>query len=121
MSCLWTMKLKEGKPYIIEITPRLDGCHMWNLLTYYSGVNLLKLTFEHLLNNDTSELETQLNHLKDGYVLEFCQEPNTNADYTAYKNEIINSLSSFNYYKQGENIRPVNGKLDKIGYFIYKR
>ncbi len=116
------MKLEQDKPYIIEITPRLDGCHMWNLLTYYTGVNLLKLTFEHLLGNDTSELEKQLKDFKDGYVLEFiCQQPNTNADYTAYQNEIKNSLSSFTYYKQGENIRPVNGKFDKIGYFIYKK
>lgn len=115
------MKLEQGRPYIIEITPRLDGCHMWNLLTYYTGVNLLKLTFEHLLSNDTSELEKQMEEFKDGYVLEFiCQKPSTNADYSAYQDVIKNSLNSFNYYKQGEIIRPVNGKFEKIGYFINK-
>ncbi|WP_010677047.1 ATP-grasp domain-containing protein [Bacillus timonensis] len=115
------MKLEQGKPYIIEITPRLDGCHMWNILNYYTGINLLKLSFEHLINNDVSELKKQIEEVTDGYVLEFiCQEPNTDADYSKYKKEIQNSLYSFNYYKQGENIRPVNGKLDKIGYFIYK-
>lgn len=116
------MKLEQEKPYIIEITPRLDGCHMWNLLTYYTGVNLLKLTFEHLLGNDTSELEMQLKEFKYRFILEFiCQKPNTNADYIAYRDGIKNSLSSFNYYKQGEKIRAVNGKFDKIGYFIYKK
>ncbi|KQB91654.1 carbamoyl-phosphate synthase small subunit [Geobacillus sp. PA-3] len=115
------MKLEQGIPYIIEITPRLDGCHMWNILYYYTGVNLLKLTFEHLLNNDISELEKQYDELKGGYVLEFiCQPPNTKADYSTYQSEMQNSLYSFNYYKQGENIRPVNGKFEKIGYFIRK-
>jgi len=115
------MKLEEDKPYIIEITPRLDGCHMWNVLEYYTGVNLLKLTFHHLLNKDTSELNNLKKEIKDGFVLEFiCQKPNTTADYTEYKNEIENSLYNFNYYKSGDYIRPVNGKYDKIGYFIYK-
>ncbi|MDH2453849.1 ATP-grasp domain-containing protein [Priestia megaterium] len=115
------IKLEEEMPYIIEITPRLDGCHMWNLLQYYTGVNLLKLTFEHLLNNDISELENHYSEYKNGYVLEFiCQEPNTLADYTSHAKEIDESLESFNYYKPGDRIRPVNGKFDKIGYFIYQ-
>ncbi|WP_363551056.1 ATP-grasp domain-containing protein [Caldifermentibacillus hisashii] len=117
------MKLEQGKPYIIEITPRLDGCHMWNVLKYYTGINLLELTFNHLLNNDISELIEKINsNNKDSYVLEFiCQEPNTPADYLAYQNVVNNSLYRFNYYKSGENIRPVNGKYEKIGYFIYKK
>ncbi|MGG4040954.1 ATP-grasp domain-containing protein [Bacillus smithii] len=115
------MKLEQGMPYIIEITPRLDGCHMWNILYYYTGVNILKLTFEHLLNNDISELDKQYDELKGGYVLEFiCQTPNTPADYSAFQSEMQNALYSFNYYKQGENIRAVNGKFEKIGYFIRK-
>ncbi|WP_002144774.1 ATP-grasp domain-containing protein [Bacillus cereus] len=115
------MKLEEGIPYIIEITPRLDGCHMWSLLSYYNEINLMKLTFEHLLNGDTSELEKFKNNSNDKYVLEFiCQKPNTAAEYSTFEDQIQNSLHSFNYYKQGDNIRPVNGKLDKIGYFIYR-
>ena len=114
------VKIEEDNPYIIEITPRLDGCHMWKLLTYYSGVNLLKLTFEHLLSGDVSELGKQKKS-EETYILEFiCQEPNTKADYVKYANQLNDSLDSFTYYQQGDNIRPVNGKFDKIGYFIYK-
>lgn len=116
------MKLEQGRPYIIEITPRLDGCHMWKLLNYYTGINLLKLTFQHLLNNDLSELNNLKPSLSDGYILEFiCQKPNTPANYTDYKEEAEISLYSFNYYNSGDNIRPVNGKYDKIGYFIYRK
>ena len=116
------MKLEKDKPYIIEITPRLDGCHMWKLLKYYTGVNLLDLTFKHLLNNDISELNNLYSSFDKGYILEFiCQQPNTKADYSDYKNQINASLSSFKYYKQNENIRAVNGIHDKIGYFIYEK
>lgn len=116
------IKLEKETPYIIEITPRLDGCHMWNLLSYHSNINLLKLTFEHLLNDDISELEKVQDQSKEKHVLEFiCQSPNTPADYSEYHSEIKNSIYSFNYYKQGESIRPVNGKHEKIGYFIYKK
>lgn len=114
------MKLEGDDPYIIEITPRLDGCHMWKIISYYTGVNLLKLTFEHLLNDDTSELQNKYEEFNNKYVLEFiCQQPNSKADYSTYRDQIANSICSFNYYEQGENIRPVNGKFDKIGYFIY--
>lgn len=116
------MKLEEGKPYIIEITPRLDGCHMWRVLSYYTGVNLLKLTFQHLLEGDVSELNNQSNDINNEYILEFiCQEPNTAADYSGYEDKTEKALYSFNYYKQGEIIRPVNGKYEKIGYFINKK
>lgn len=115
------IKIEEGLPYIIEITPRLDGCHMWNILEYYTGVNLLKLTFEHLITNDISELDKQYKEFKNAYALEFiCQIPNTNADYSTYQKKIQNSLENFNYYKQGDKVRPVNGRFDKIGYFIKK-
>ncbi len=115
------MKVEDGVPFVIEITPRLDGCHLWKVLSYYSGVNLIKLTFEHLLNNDTTELNNQYDEFKDRYVLEFvCQEPNTPADYSRYEDQIAKSITSFNYYKQRDNIRSVNGKFEKIGYYIYK-
>ncbi|WP_282926503.1 ATP-grasp domain-containing protein [Helcococcus kunzii] len=113
------VKVENDTPYIIEITPRLDGCHMWNILTKYTGVNLLKLVFNHLLNGDTSELDNY-NRKKEDYTLEFiCQEPNTAAKYGDYKEE-LEKFESFCYYKEGDNIRPVNNQYEKIGYFIYK-
>lgn len=112
------VKVEDNKPYIIEVTPRLDGCHMWKVLEKYEELNLMKLTFQHLLENDISELENYKNPT-NAYVLEFiCQEPNTSADYSNYHTEIKNSETSFTYYNQGENIRPVNNKYEKIGYFI---
>ena len=111
------IKVENKKPYIIEMTPRLDGCHMWKLLTYYTGLNLLKLTFEHLLNQDISELDRE--RIKPfGHELEFfCQVPNTTMEQDKFYVP-DDAFEHFFYYKSGEKIRPVNGKFDKVGYFI---
>lgn len=114
------VKVEDNKPYVIEVTPRLDGCHMWKVLQKHEKINLMKLTFQHLLENDVSELE-QLTTDKTPYELEFiCQEPNTAADYESYKDLISSSEENYLYYSQGDMIRPVNNKFDKIGYMISK-
>lgn len=111
------VKVENGKPYIIEMTPRLDGCHMWKLLSYHTGMNLLKLTFEHLLNQNISELDRE-NKKIFGHELEFFyQEPNTIMDKDKF-NVPKDSLGHFFYYKSEDKIRSVNGKFEKVGYFI---
>lgn len=113
------MKVMDNVPYIIEITPRLDGCHMWKLLTLYTGINLMKATFEHLLEGKTKEFDKKEEKHRP-MTLEFiCQKPHTKADYSAFEEELKDPLS-YTYYKQGDLIRPVNGKYEKIGYFIYE-
>ena len=114
------IKVEENHPYIIEMTPRLDGCHMWNLLARATGVDLLKLCFEHLLLNDTTELKKQRNTVDNYELVFFCQEPNTVMDQT--KLIVPNDAEYFfYYYKNGETIRPVNGRYDKIGYYIHRK
>ncbi|MDC7783888.1 ATP-grasp domain-containing protein [Priestia megaterium] len=113
------IKISNNEPYIIEVTPRLDGCHMWNLLKYYTGVNLIKLTFEHLLFENTDELKNYKEPNSE-YILEFiCEVPHKQVDYSEYTIP-SNVLSTMNYYNNGDFIRPINGKLEKIGYFIIK-
>jgi len=111
------IKISNNQPYLIEVTPRLDGCHMWNVLRDYTGVNLIKLTFEHLLFGNTQEL----NNYKCpdlGYTLEFmCEAPHKNADYSKFSIP-SETLCSFKYYNDGDLIRPINGQFEKIGYFI---
>lgn len=115
------MKVENNMPYIIEITSRLDGCHMWNILEKYTGINLLQLTFDHLLNNDTAIMDQFTQDSVGEYVLEFiCQEPNTKADYGKFNKPNEEILEYFQYYEQDAQIRAVNGKYEKIGYFIYK-
>lgn len=114
------VKVENNHPYVIEVTPRLDGCHMWNVLEKHNSVNLMTLTLNHLLNGDITELSNEENEGKK-YTLEFiCQEPNTKADYSDSIEKINDSEEYYLYYNQGDNIRPVNGKFEKIGYVINK-
>ncbi|MCD8011770.1 MAG: ATP-grasp domain-containing protein [Lachnospiraceae bacterium] len=114
------MKLEGQTPYIIEMTPRLDGCHMWNILNRATGVNLMKLTFEHLLHNDVSELDKWTGNINPMELVFFCQEPNSimDRDIFGIPDDVVDS---FWYYETGDFVRPVNGRYDKVGYYIHNK
>lgn len=114
------IKVEDNHPYIIEMTPRLDGCHMWNILAKATGLNLLKLCFEHLLSNDTSELKNMRDTVDNYELVFFCQEPNTVMDCSKFTVP-DDAEYYFYYYKTGDIIRPVNGLYDKVGYYIHSK
>lgn len=111
------MKVMDGRPYIIEMSPRLDGCHMWNILARASGVNLMRLVFAHLLANDVSELDRAFPQVKPMELVFWCQKPGTYMDRSTLELP-ADAVDSFYYYETGDFIRPVNGRFDKIGYYI---
>ncbi|MBE6768598.1 MAG: ATP-grasp domain-containing protein [Ruminococcaceae bacterium] len=114
------IKVEAGDyPYIIEMTPRLDGCHMWKILSMATGINLMKLAFEHLLNGDTSELDKEIGEVKPMELVFWCQKPHTTMDRSTLELP-EDALHHFYYYNTGDTIRPVNGRYDKIGYYIRK-
>lgn len=111
------MKIEDNKAYIIEITPRLDGCHMHKLIKYNNGIDLLELTFKHLIEGELPDLKSTKE--QENVVLEFlCEKPNTLVDYDKFH---VNSLAFeiYHYYKQGAMIKPINGVYDKVGFCIY--
>lgn len=111
------MKVTGNQPYIIEMTPRLDGCHMWNILERATGINMMRLVFKHLLYNDVSELNKAAEKVTPMELVFWCQEPETYMDRS--KLELpMDAVYHFYYYKNGEKIRPVNGRYEKIGYYI---
>ncbi len=104
----------EGRPYLIEVTPRLDGCHMWRLIRYCTGVDLLQASME--------LLEGKGYHQPDAgqpapCSLEFfCGKPGTvfsKCRYTVPENEFLCW-----YYEEGQTIQPMNGYFEKCGYVI---
>lgn len=110
------MKVENNHFYIIEMTPRLDGCHMWKILEKATGVNLMKLVFEHLLYGNTIELKKKRD-IKPMELVFWCQKPNS------YMNRNVfglpdDAIEYFYYYETGDYVRPVNGKFDKVGYYI---
>ncbi len=111
------IKVSGDRPYIIEMTPRLDGCHMWNVLERATGVNLMRLCFRHLLCGDVSELDKWDGTVRPMELVFWCQVPGTAMDRA--KLELPeDAVYHFYYYETGDRIRPVNGRYDKIGYYI---
>ena len=109
------IKVCDGEPYLIEVTPRLDGCHMWNLINRYCGVNLFELTMKHFFGEDIEIGEYKPS--KYPMHLEFFCEP----PQTVFNEEKFSGCFadySFMYYKTGDTVRKLNGYMEKCGYRI---
>ena len=110
------MVATEKGPRIIEVAPRLDGCHIWRLIKIARGYDLRQYAVDCLLGNKIKH-----SYVEHGaYSLYFYQKPTgtvfeqkefefpLNAEYKEYR------------YREGETIRPLNGKLEVVGYYISK-
>lgn len=110
--CYFQVKVVEGVPYVLEVTPRLDGCHMWKLIKYYCGVDLLDLTFRHLIEQNVDENDfAVINHMPVRTVF-MCQPPNSSVK----KNHYPAALCECWYYDEGDMVKKMNGYMEKCGY-----
>jgi len=110
------IKLTSTGPKIIEITPRLDGCHLWHLIRWFCGIDLLDMTFRLLTEQELELFEFkqkfQSIHLDFSYL-----KPGER-----YRDEGVNlpehMIYHECYYSDGDIVQPVNGFLEKTGYVI---
>lgn len=116
--CYFQIKMDRDKPIILEITPRLDGCHMWNLIKHYCGADLLDASFRHLVEGE--QVLTQEIKMPDTeYKLVFMSQ----APWTKFNKkdfDCSNAEYYFYYYEDGNKVRRLNGYVEKCGYMIYK-
>lgn len=107
--------LEGDAAYLIEVTPRLDGCHMWNLIKQSTGVDLLEISLNHLMGQDIS-LPSSFSIAPS--TLEFiCQPPNTN--YQKDSDDFFEEVKHLeHYYQNGDEVASMNGKMEKCGYVI---
>ena len=117
--CYLQIKLKGGKdPVILEVTPRLDGCHMWNLIKHYCGADLLDACFRHLLEGE-SVLDGEFTMPEEEYSLEFMSRPpNTSFSKADFDTEGAEHVCY--YYDDGDRVLKINGYIEKCGYIIRK-
>ncbi len=116
------IKIDEDEVSLIEFTPRFDGCHMWNLIKFSLGIDLLQVALENLFEGKSVTLEnyTELNLDPSKYILKFdSDKPNSIVDYNNYSisNKVLYRCW---YYSNGEKVKSVTGILEKVGYSIYK-
>ncbi len=116
--------IQNGDPYLIEVTPRLDGCHLWRLIREACGTDLLDMTMNHLRFLDPlrglKSAPGQIHVPKSKAVhLEFaCQAPGEKVDNKDFlkKEAIYRSM----YYQDGDIVEAKNGFMEKCGYRIYR-
>lgn len=103
-----------GKPYLIEVTPRLDGCHMWRAVKFATGVDLLAATIDMLEGKPYAQPEA---YACMPYSLEFlCGKPGTVFNSGNY--DIPEHVYLCWYYQEGQKINRMNGYYEKCGYVI---
>ena len=117
--CYFQIKFNlKDEPKILEVTPRLDGCHMWNLIKHYCGVDLLDACFSHLLEGDP-HIDPDWSAAEGTYKLIFySQQPWTIFDSALH--DPGDAEYSFYYYKDGDKVRRLNGYIEKCGYKIVR-
>jgi biotin carboxylase len=109
------IKHADNDIHMIEFTPRLDGCHLWRLIDCVFGINLLRMTIDHLLGHP---LEIQELDVGQKHKLEFFLREPGEIFSSDYWGRDTKSLFRYFYYQEGEKVRPVNGMLEKVGYHI---
>ncbi|MFW6370989.1 MAG: ATP-grasp domain-containing protein [Bacteroidota bacterium] len=113
------MIVNHQGPKIVEIAPRLDGCHIWRLLKYAKGYDLRKLAID-CLTGEKVVLPEDVDQKNEPYSLLFHQMP-THAvfDDSAFCPEGGLLFNEYRY-KAGEVVQPINGSLEVVGYYIQK-
>ena len=104
-------------PRIVEIAPRLDGCHMWRLIKAVTGIDLLERTVDCLLEKgQPGELFT----LKPGLITELLFQQSAPGDrFETRKFPVPADVLYHEYrYSDGDAIDPINGRLEVVGYYI---
>ena len=113
------IKLDKGtNPVILEVAPRFDGCHMWNLIKHYCNVDLLDACFMHLLEG--REVLTDEYVLgEEEYTLQFMSKaPNTTFNKSDF--DVKDADFVCYYYNDGDRVLKINGYIEKCGYIIKK-
>ena len=112
------MIMTHNGPKIVEIAPRLDGCHIWRLIQHAKGYDLRQYNIDILLGNPIHHHPS----VKDGppYTLLFHQLETGTA--FRYDNLITPKEAVYHEYryKPGDIVRSINGNLEVAGYFIQK-
>lgn len=112
------LKITRDGPRIIEITPRLDGCHLWRLIKVSGGPDLLEASVNLLTKDKIPKLKNNLKHTI--CRLEFFLCPPGRVFNKADYHEQDKSLHLEFYYRDGDVVKPINGVMEKVGYYIVK-
>jgi phosphoribosylamine-glycine ligase len=112
------LKMTDRGPRIVELAPRLDGCHLWRLIDHACDIDLLEMTVDQLVGDtpavaDRSGVEPH----RLEYLLGPANEPFRRVAYDLPEDAVYSEF----YYEDGDTIRATNGTEERVGYSIVSR
>ena len=111
------MKSETNGIKIIEIAPRLDGCHMWRLIKCATGRDFLASTVSTLLNKDFDKGHVGVDF--DRYFELMFQQTPPSVTFSLSEYPKPSDAYYHEYrYDEGQTIYPINGKLEVVGYYV---
>ncbi|MEN5113045.1 ATP-grasp domain-containing protein [Brevundimonas diminuta] len=114
------MKVTPEGPRIIEIAPRLDGCHIWRLMKLAREVDFLDLAVRRLEGEEVAAAAAGV-PAKGVYELMFQQAAPGSIFQASDFPKPDDALYHEYRYEDGETILPINGRLEVVGYYVRKR
>lgn len=109
------IKITKYGPRIVEIAPRVDGGHVWRLMSHACGLDFLDATMKCLLQ----ELDTLKRRPPERtYEMMFFQMPPGQVFRATDFPVPANALYSEYRYHDGDTVLPVNGSWEVVGYYI---
>lgn len=104
-------------PRVVEIAPRLDGCHMWRLIKASQGVDLIEMTMDRLTETRPVATHTTRFDVPDMELMFQQQPPGTPFDPAAFPVPVDAVYHEYRY-APGQDVRAVNGTLEVVGYYV---
>ncbi len=113
-------KYNDGEFNLIEAAPRFDGGHIWKIIKYRYGIDLLGLNIDRLLGKITSEKQIPVisEQIDKRYQIEFFHQRPGEAFNIPDGFDQGSCLEFQFYYEPGEIVRDSNGWFEKTGYHI---
>lgn len=110
--------LTSSGPRIVEVAPRLDGCHLWRLIYERTGFNLLTAMFGLLVDGNWQD--PSLPELKSTHVLNFhLAEPKTEFHAADFPSRTSGRLCYEEYQlEEGQIAIGTGSPVVRAGYFI---
>lgn len=100
---------------VLEVAPRLDGCHIWRLIRAATGMDLIDEKIDWLTSSTSSERTAEVDSTY--HTAHLFAEPEATFQKDQYRMP-TNPLNYEFYYEEGEEIRRVNGTSERVGYYL---
>lgn len=115
------MIITSAGPRVIEIAPRLDGCHIWRLIKAAYGIDFLEKTIDCLTGRKVAPMTFP--GAVDTVPMELMFLQSSPGERFDHKRFPVPDIAEYHEYRymDGDLVRPVNGTLEVVGYYVGPR